>query len=181
MMRRLGLWLLLWPGLAGCQCTALTDGYGNIVDDVHDLAVSLPPLDRFYSPTLDLTRIGMTDWCMQGSNAALCRRCRTRQIVVVAPESAQAAITPDETNVPGREAVPPSGRYPNSPLPPPPAPPAETENRSDLPAPMSNASGTATAFAVRPASGRDAPADVETPRMRDAAGWELPVLVDPPK
>ncbi|MBD3672083.1 MAG: hypothetical protein HUJ26_01040 [Planctomycetaceae bacterium] len=61
-------------GLAtGCQCTSLTDHYGDTIDDISDYGFCM---DCFYNPCWDLTRIGHSDWERCKFNRAWCGKCR---------------------------------------------------------------------------------------------------------
>jgi len=55
--------------LAGCQCCHKTECYSDVIDDVSDHTFCM---DRFYSPTCDLTRIGYSDWCESELNRTWC-------------------------------------------------------------------------------------------------------------
>lgn len=60
---------LFAAGAAGCQCCALTERYQDHIDDISDHEGNF---ERFYSPCLDLTRIGRPDWCSCSVNRWLC-------------------------------------------------------------------------------------------------------------
>jgi hypothetical protein len=55
---------------AGCQCCFLTEPYQDVIDDISDHEGNFDR--RFYSPCLDLTRIGRPDWCSCSVNRRLC-------------------------------------------------------------------------------------------------------------
>jgi hypothetical protein len=57
---------------SGCQCFKASNLYYNLIDDVSDTQVYA---DRFYYPTLDLTRIGKPDWCRSPINRWWCKCC----------------------------------------------------------------------------------------------------------
>lgn len=72
-MKRLLLMLspaLCLVGLAGCQCTPLTEDYADVIDHV---AYNPLYLDALYHPGFDLTRIGQPDWCSCPVNRLWCR------------------------------------------------------------------------------------------------------------
>lgn len=58
---------------SGCQCFKSSNLYYNLIDDVSDSEVYV---DRFYRPTLDLTRIGKPDWCQSRFNRWWCKCCK---------------------------------------------------------------------------------------------------------
>ncbi|MFQ5732609.1 MAG: hypothetical protein ACE5KM_11740 [Planctomycetaceae bacterium] len=60
----------LLAGLAGCQCSGLTERYSDGIDDISD---HTPNLEGLYHPCFDLTRIGRPDWMDCGFNRLWCR------------------------------------------------------------------------------------------------------------
>ncbi len=69
------LFLLAGAALAGCQCCACTEHYGDVVDLISSRECQA---EVFYHPGLDLTRIGRRDWCECSFNRWLCP-CRCEQ------------------------------------------------------------------------------------------------------
>ena len=63
------LLLLSGVGLAGCQCCACTESFGDLTDQISSRECQGEVL---YHPGLDLTRIGRRDWCQCGINSWLC-------------------------------------------------------------------------------------------------------------
>jgi hypothetical protein len=63
---------VLFSGV-GCQCCGLTDRYADGIDDYSDGHLCFEDL---YNPTLDLTRIGHSDWYQSRLNRKLCSRCQ---------------------------------------------------------------------------------------------------------
>ncbi len=70
-MARIARSMLLLAGLAlaGCQCCACTEPYGDVVDLISSRECEAEVL---YHPGLDLTRIGRRDWCECGINRWFC-------------------------------------------------------------------------------------------------------------
>ncbi len=71
-MSRIGRSLMLAAvlAMAGCQCCACTEHWGDVADLVSSRECRA---EAFYSPAYDLTRIGRRDWCQaSGINRWLC-------------------------------------------------------------------------------------------------------------
>ncbi len=63
-----GLWIVA-SSLAGCRCCPASNCYYDAIDDISDHKAQL---DRFYHPTLDISRAGMPDWCASRLNRKIC-------------------------------------------------------------------------------------------------------------
>ncbi|WP_145030673.1 hypothetical protein [Caulifigura coniformis] len=76
-MRRIARTLMICAGVAtaGCQCCGCTEPIADLADKVSSRECEG---EIFYSPGLDLTRIGRRDWCQCGINHWLCP-CRCDQ------------------------------------------------------------------------------------------------------
>ncbi len=76
----LGLFLVT---TAGCQCCWITERYQDVVDHIADHE---HPMDRFYIPALDLTRI-RCHRCTPGMFAPGCRICETGKTIPTIAEA----------------------------------------------------------------------------------------------
>ncbi len=112
-----GILLTAFMLLPGCRCCPSSNCYYNVVDDISDKQLTL---DRFYRPTLDISRAGMPDWCQSRLNCKLCgcrcngTCCRTGQPLYPAEyrlryeaHLAQEAAKKQSTRTPSASPVPP--------------------------------------------------------------------------